>query len=206
MARIVSLPADAQTSREASSTSLFDHPLIQEVLGDSILNAITVGLEFNRISEKQVEKMMRRHGEKPPAGVGTPYFDRSMAGPIWLAHSLLRPTGDMTEHAPMVYEAHCREILERVVAGEDTRPGSAPEMILALSQTSMIAPLTSAATGLYLSLFTSTFPGHEAALRIEGGATLADYERMHGQQIHEHFALLRKKLTQPWRTVGYDPS
>jgi hypothetical protein len=53
----------------------------------------------------------------------------------------------------MVYRAHCREILARVVACEDTRPGTAAECCCACCETSQVAPLNLAGVGLYLRMW-----------------------------------------------------
>jgi hypothetical protein len=60
------------------------------------------------------------------------------AGRIWHSFSLFQPNpglGRMTSE--MVYRSHCREILDRVAAGEDTRPGTAAEGCCALRNTSL---------------------------------------------------------------------
>jgi hypothetical protein len=60
------------------------------------------------------------------------------AGRIWHSFSLFQPNpglGRMTSE--MVYRSHCREILDRVAAGEDTRPGTAAEGCCALRNMSL---------------------------------------------------------------------
>ena len=49
-----------------------------------------------------------------------------------------------------LYRGHFRELLERVAAGTDTRPGTAAEICMVMRNTSMHVPLPTEATGLYM--------------------------------------------------------
>jgi len=51
-----------------------------------------------------------------------------------------------------VLRAHFRELLERVAWGEDTRPGTNVECLLAIAQVAMEVPLNGAAAGFYLRM------------------------------------------------------
>jgi hypothetical protein len=95
-----------------------------------------------------------------------------------------------------VYRAHCRELLERVAAGADTRPGTAAEMCCTCHDMSQIAPSTSPAAGLYGRMWAQAFP---------------DRPQFHDQQHHEALegpaidyleTLLRRKLTVHDRRLG----
>jgi hypothetical protein len=58
-----------------------------------------------------------------------------------------------------VYRSHCRELLDRAARGEDTRPGTAAECCIALSETSLRVPLRTSAAGLYARMWTrAQFP------------------------------------------------
>src|SRR5260370_14792490 len=48
-------------------------------------------------------------------------------------------------HTEFVLRAHCRELLERVASGQDTRPGTNAECLLAVAQVAMEVPLNGAA-------------------------------------------------------------
>lgn len=67
-----------------------------------------------------------------------------------LYHSfmLLVPSHERMEYEP-VYRSHCRELLDRVAAGGDTRIGTAAEVCCALHDVSLATPLRSSAAGLY---------------------------------------------------------
>ena len=52
-----------------------------------------------------------------------------------------------------LYRAHCTELLERVIAGQDLNPGTEAEAIIVLSECSTKSPLTHDAAYLYFNLF-----------------------------------------------------
>lgn len=119
-----------------------------------------------------------------------------------LHHSflLLSANLDLTRLADSetVYRAHCRELLDRVAAGTDTRPGTAAEVCCALLHTSLLAPLTSAATGLCLRMWQAAdLP------EIRGFAEAArHHEALEGSLIDEHERFTRRKLAVPGRRLG----
>ncbi len=78
---------------------------------------------------------------------------------IFHSYSLLRPTHRfmMTE---FVYRSHCRELLERVATGADTRPGTAAEVCCLCANISQQVPFSAAAAGLYLRMWATAFPDH----------------------------------------------
>lgn len=168
---------------------------VSELLGP-FGEALNDVFENMRIAEEEIELAMKRHGEKPPED-GEHGRVVSDAGPIWNAFALLRVDNMlMPEH---LYRQHCKEILDRVALGRDTREPTGAEMLIALSETSLKVPLNSAATGLYLKLMTEHFPeAAEGFSRI--GLTVRDYERLHGQEMEEYEAHLRRALRQDWRT------
>lgn len=99
-----------------------------------------------------------------------------------------------------VFRGHAREILERVAAGEDTRPGTAAECCIAMSAVSMAVPLHGAAAGFYLRMWRQAFPGHLAF-----DAELADhYEVAHGPGMDRHERYVRRRLRVPGRRL--DPA
>jgi hypothetical protein len=137
-------------------------------------------------ADEEIEAAQLRHGEQ----------DR---GPLWRSFSLLRPTHDRP-WPELVYRTHCRELLDRVAAGTDTRPATDAEKLAVLSAASQAAPLNGGAETLYLRLGARHFPEILAA----AGAVLdiEAYEKVHGSRADAYEALLTKKLTQQWRTIG----
>ncbi|WP_394426769.1 hypothetical protein [Streptomyces sp. SGAir0957] len=119
-------------------------------------------------------------------------------GPIWHASSLVRPTLGRLHTSERLYRAHAAEILDRVAEGENTRPATAAEMICVLMESSLPAPLNSAAAYLYMRLFAQLFP--EDFCRLVASPTELDaYERVHGSEADEYEADLQRKLTHAWR-------
>ncbi len=152
---------------------------------DSIIDDLRQELDsaFRTIAwaEEEIEAAQRRH---PDA-----------ADPIWHSFGLLRPTLELMRTEP-VYRSHCRELLDRIVAGEDTRPGTAAECCIALSETSLRVPLSTSAAGLYARMWTlAQLPPVELTDASE------HYEALAGALIDEHEAWLRNKLRQPWRVL-----
>lgn len=132
-------------------------------------------------AEEEIDAAQRRHP--------------SAADAIWHSFGLLRPTLELTRTEP-VYRSHCRELLDRIARGEDTRPGTAAECCIALSETSLRVPLSTSAAGLYARMW---------ALAQLSPVELTDasehYEALEGALIDEHEAWLRYKLRQPWRVL-----
>jgi len=164
---------------------------------DELMSETGAVLDQIEIAEEEIEAAMKRHGERPPerAADGTVIGD---TGPIWQSFMLLQPTHDRMS-TEFVFRAHCRELLGRVAAGEDTRPGTGPELILALGASSMLAPLNSASAGLYLKLFKSSFPDQACELFRSLDRDVEDYEHLFGQQIADAETFLRSKLRHSWR-------
>ena len=117
---------------------------LDSTLFDDIGGLIDSVLERCILAEEEIEAAQRRHGEG----------DR---GPLWNSFRLLRTTHERP-WPNLVYRAHCRELLERVAAGIDTRPATDAEKISVLSTASQTAPLNSGAETLYLRIGTRLFP------------------------------------------------
>lgn len=126
-------------------------------------------------AEDEIASAIRRHPD---------HADR-----LWHSFQLLTPTLDDLGHE-VVYRAHCRELLNRVTLGEDTRPATAAECCVALMRTSLTAPLTAAAFGLYLRLWAC------AELPDLGldAQTREHYEALHGTLIDDREQWLRTRL------------
>ncbi|MCY1144022.1 hypothetical protein OWR29_39015 [Actinoplanes sp. Pm04-4] len=112
---------------------------------------------------------------------------------IWRSFQLLAPALPLP-WTETVYRAHCHELLERAARAGDTRPGTAAECCLVLSQISLQAPLRASAAGLYARMW------RRAGLPADVlDASSADYEALYGQAIDDGERDLRAKLRQSWR-------
>jgi hypothetical protein len=163
-----------------TSQDLTAHPDVRALLGDSFLSVYESTMTIMEWGEDLIETMGRTHPE---------HADR-----IWHSFMLLKPT-DKLMGTEAVYRSHCTEIIERVIAHEDTRPGTAAECCIACCVTSQIAPLTAAGTGLYLRLW------EKAGLPALDGVSREPYEAIRGEVIDDHERELRGKLKQDWRTL-----
>lgn len=130
-------------------------------------------------AEEEIEAAQRRH--------------RDAADRIGHSFDLLRPTQPLMR-SEAVYRSHCRELLDRVARGDDTRPATAAECCTALSEISLRVPLRSSAAGLYARMWRlAGLPPVELTNLSE------HYEALDGSLIDDHEARLRRTLRQPWR-------
>lgn len=89
-----------------------------------------------------------------------------------------------------VYRSHCREILERLVCGADTRPATAAEVCCICCEISLRAPLRSEVAGLYLRMWGTAFPGQPMF-----NESSQHHEALEGAAIDRLEAAVRLKLT-----------
>lgn len=145
-------------------------------------DALTSIFAAMTIAEEEIEAAQDRH---PHAA------DR-----IWRSFTLLTPTSDLLTRNELVYRSHCREILDRVAAEADTRPGTAAECCVALCEVTLRTPVTTSAAGLYARMW------QKAGLPA---TTLADmsvhYEALEGDAIDTHERELRARLRQAGRRL-----
>jgi len=147
----------------------------------------TFGVIFDRMSwaEDEIRKAQQRHPE--------------LADKIYHSFSLL--SGDeaatrMTVEA--VYRAHAREILERIAAGEDTRPGTAVEVVIGLLAAAERAPLSHEGFGLCARLWIAAgLPDHD-----DFADKLGHIEALHADRIDSEEADARRACRNDTRRLG----
>lgn len=98
----------------------------------------------------------------------------------------------------IVYRSHCRELLHRVAAGEDTRPATAAEVCCMLADISAVVRINPEAVGLYLRMFSAVAPEQEPFLDRNF------YETTMGSTIDDYEALTRRKLADRRRMPSSD--
>lgn len=113
------------------------------------------------------------------------------------AFPLLDPTHPRMT-VDFIYRGHCRELVERVAAGADTRPATAAELSLAISQASLIAPFNHAAATLAFRMWRQAY-GDD--YQVIDAAQLAAYERTGGSAADDLERHARHRGRQPWRTL-----
>lgn len=96
-----------------------------------------------------------------------------------------------------VSRSHNRELLDRLATGMDTRPGTAAEICCALSEASLVAPLSSTAAGLYFRMWESAFPDIPSTTD-----RTQHHEALEGSSIDVLEATSRRALAREDRIVG----
>jgi len=153
-----------------------------DLLPGGFMQAFDAAMNSMEIAEGLIEELSKEHPEH--------------ADLIWHSFGLLRPTHDLMHKTDMIYRSHCREILQRVIDGADTRPGTAAECCIVCCETSQIAPLTVAGVGAYMRMWQA------AGLPDTGASVSAEHhEAIRGPAIDEHERMMRTKLSQPWRKL-----
>jgi len=152
--------------------------LEQVASGSSIRD---IGTAFRRmdIAEEEIARAKRRHPK---------HKDR-----IFQLFRQLCPTPPLAHVLDDVYRRHCRELIERSIQCEDTKPATEAEVLGFLSQASLEAPLNRIPSLLYQQLFADILPVQARTLpslgRIE---SLDSYEQ---NALAELLHTLRRKLT-----------
>lgn len=72
--------------------------------------------------------------------------------------AIMCPSPPMRGKAPEVFKHHCQELLTRVLAGDDTRPGTETEVLCVLMAAATKAPLNAAGLALADYLFRRVMP------------------------------------------------
>lgn len=87
-----------------------------------------------------------------------------------------------------LYRSHAREIAQRMTRNEDLEPGTLAEVMLAMMQASIAAPLTRSGQAVYEYVFSQLMPdeSHKIGLVPSPG--------IHPRQIEEDIAAARRSL------------
>lgn len=145
-------------------------------------------------ADDEVERAQERHGE-------------TGKGPIYQAFPSLACISQPYMEPEIIFRAHCREILDRVAAGQDTRPGTDSEILGVLVDASLTIPLAPHLVCLYFRLVTKLFPPdliEEFAVHV-AEMDLESYERIHGERATDEQEHIRKHLTRERRGAGKGP-
>jgi hypothetical protein len=159
---------------------------LDATLFDGMGDLIDMVLDQSVWAEDEIEAAQLRHGE----------LDR---GPLWDSFRLLRAE-QQRPWPEMLYRAHCRELLDRVAAGIDTRPPTDAEKLAVLSAASQNAPLNSGAETLYFRIGTRMLP--DVFAQLGDVIDVQAYEKVSGNRADDYEAQLVRKLSQPWRKIG----
>jgi len=150
----------------------------------SVFSQINAVFRCIEIAEQESERLAQLHPAQREA--------------LRAAFPDLMPGGLAGMHDAL-YRSHARELLQRVVNGEDVMLGTNAEALLALHKSSLRAPLTSAAAACFEGLFTQIF-GEAARARTARGAVPMS-EPWTGA-AKEFLQELRRKLRRQRRQEG----
>lgn len=162
-------------------TDMVEHDPLSVIVRDAHQSLKTV---FSRITwaADEIDRAMARHAAHRDT--------------LYHSFALLYPTPLLLD-TEFVYRSHCREILDRVAAGADTRPGTAAEVCCLCREISLVAPLRPSAMGLYVRMWSVAFP--DQMPHTDQGP---HYEALRGPRIDDLEALARQKLKVAGRTLG----
>jgi hypothetical protein len=156
---------------------------LQELLVDTC-NAIGDVLDCLEWAEDEIQAAMRRHPDASDT--------------LWHSLMLLRPNDYHRLITEWVFRSHCRELLERVAAGEDTRPATDAEICCMTLAVATRTPIHTAAYGMHIRLWHRAFPGKEVLQADE----IAHYEAIHGERMTDLEREARAKLAVRDRVLG----
>ena len=175
----------APTTARAAATAAAAHamPADLQAIVKSVFSDLGGIFEQMGVAEEGIAAAQARH---PRAA------DR-----IYHSFRLLKPTQERME-TEFVYRSHVRELLDRVAANADTRPGTAAEVCCVMLQTSMLAPLRSSAAGLYMRMWQAAgFPDIE-----EFAEARAHHEALEKTVIDDHEQATRRRLADDDRRLS----
>ncbi|MGH8794028.1 MAG: hypothetical protein ACRDXX_15450 [Stackebrandtia sp.] len=121
---------------------------------------------------------------------------------LWHCFSLLNPAslryGKL--RTEMVYRGHCRELLDRVAAGDDLQPGTAAEVCCLMVEASQVAPLASHLAGLYFRMWVKAGLPDVADI----AETSQAHEALEASRIDDEEAEVRHRLADRNRNLHLD--
>lgn len=150
----------------------------------NMLSAIQSSMAHIKIAEDEIAKAKGRY----PAETHQK---------IWAAFRQLQPRAHALAAREKLYRAHCRELIHRVVRGEDLRPGTKAEALLVLIETSLVGPLNEPGFALYSKLFSDLFPDDAKRIAVDWGK-FAGREQWPGQNDQQLLALRFKLAHHRW--------
>lgn len=149
-----------------------------------ILGAFDSAFTLMETAEEEIAAAQERHPEA--------------ADRLWHSFRLLTPPNEGFMQREPAYRAHCRELLERVAKGEDTRRATAAEVCRVLSEASLIAPLSGPAFGLYVRMWQAAgLPDFEDIAEMG-----AHHEALEGSRIDDLEHETRRRIIIRERQLG----
>lgn len=109
------------------------------------------------------------------------------------AFGVMCPSDPLRGKSIEVYRAHCTELMQRVMAGEDTRLATKAEVLCGMMAAATAAPLNAAGGALADWLFSEVMPS------AHGRLSQAAPREFYQGQVAEDFAAAQRKMSDPSR-------
>lgn len=156
---------------------------LNEIMGSRLGGWIKSAFDCMEMAEEEIARAQKRFPDKKQE--------------IWESFMLLSPTEVLEGKTDRVYRAHARELLERVGRGQDTRKGTAAELLCAMLAAATAAPLNAQGAALTERLFTIVM-GRK--LDEEGA-----FRPVWKGQVEEAYEWAAKRVYFDWRKPGGRP-
>jgi len=159
--------------------------LLDEDLGNFV-NVVVNIFCYMDVAEEEIARAMSK------------YPDRAeQINKIFIA---LQPSEVLMNKSQHVYRAHVRELCERAGQGKSLSPGTDAEIISALAEIGLLAPLNRSTVGMIFRLFRRLFPDYSFGDDFETIVPPSYFEEYAGQ-LDEMEADARARLTNELRVV-----
>lgn len=99
--------------------------------------------EYVDIAEKFIEDTIRQQPHR--------------ASDIWDTFKLLQPSTKMMKMHMKLYDSHIRELMQRILNGEDLKPATRAEILIAMSDVASVIPIHNCGAYLFSRLFKQIF-------------------------------------------------
>lgn len=125
---------------------------IEQLLSDTHLGTVGKVLHLVEVAEEEITRAIEKHPDK--------------AKELRAAFSEHLFPGELAKFSDRIYRSHACEVLQRIIDGEDPKPGTTAECLVALSLASLKAPLSSGHLAAMEAAFAYVFPERDASENI----------------------------------------
>ena len=136
-------------------------------------------LDLIAIAEEEIDDICKKQPDKKKS--------------IWPAFPILRPTDYFLCKEPKIYRHHCRELLQRILTGIDTRLGTKAECMFIISEMTLKTPVNQDCSALYFNLFSEIMGKNKLIEKSNAGVY------SYPEAGTELLQTISKKIYQEWR-------
>jgi hypothetical protein len=134
-----------------------------------------------RVAEEEIAAAINKHPKKHREAINETFKHACVTQPLRLKQSLT------------LYRSHVRELIERMIAGADVRPGTRAEVLATLSECSYAAPLPNQPYTLFIRLFSEIYPQHMKEIGNPEWKKLESWPGYSDELLHELSRKLRNE-------------